>query len=129
MKNTKKKILIAEDEISLANALEKKFLEANFEVFVVHNGDDAVKIAFAEHPDLVLLDIIMPKKDGMTALKEIKVDKWGKEVPVILLTNLSDKEKVEDAIEYGVYDYLVKSDWKLSDVVKKVQEKLDIDDK
>lgn len=81
-------------------------------------------VALLWHPDLILLDIVMPKMDGMTMLAQLREDEWGKTARVITLTNLSDTEKVAEAIEHGSYEYLVKSDWKIEDVVAKVREKL-----
>lgn len=65
--------------------------------------------------------------DGMTMLKRLREDEWGKNVPVIILTNLVEGEKVSKALEKGVYDFLIKTDWELEDVVKRVREKLGID--
>ena len=113
----RKKILIIEDEISLLKVLSKKFEEEKFTILKARNGQEGLAMALREHPNLILLDIIMPKMDGMTMLNILRQDKWGKNVPVILLTNLSDAKKVETARSQGVYDYLVKSDWKLEDVI------------
>lgn len=88
------------------------------------NGEEGLEVALREHPDLILLDIIMPVMDGMTMLARLREDLWGKDAKVIMLTNLSDNEKVAETIAHGTYDYLVKSDWKLEDVVKKVRERL-----
>jgi len=108
----------------LANALNKKFSSEDFEVLVAKDGEEGLKKSLENHPHIILLDIIMPKLDGISMLKKLREDNWGKEVPVILLTNLSDSEKVAEGMEVGVYDYLVKSDWKIEDVVSKVKEKL-----
>lgn len=122
MKNGKK-ILVVEDEQALAKALISKLESSGFEVSWAQNGEECLKIAFGEYPDLILLDIIMPKMDGMTALNKLRQDSWGKNVPVIMLTNLSGAEDVNMATQNGVFDYLIKSDWRLEDVVKKVKEK------
>jgi DNA-binding response OmpR family regulator len=124
MGEKKKLLLVVEDEISLAQALEKKFSSENFEVLIAKDGEEGLAVALEMHPEIILLDIIMPKVDGITVLKKLREDSWGSTVPVIMLTNLSDAEKVAEATESGVYDYLVKSDWKIEDIVKKVNEKL-----
>jgi len=124
MVSESKKILIVEDEEPLRSALREKFTREGFSIIEGKDGEEGLNIALSEHPDLILLDIIMPKMDGMTVLKKLHEDKVGKEIPVILLTNLSDDQKVAEAIKEGVYEYLVKSDWKLSDLVKEVKEKL-----
>jgi DNA-binding response OmpR family regulator len=124
MEGTKKKILVVEDELPILQAIVDKFSRENFEVLQAKNGVEGVDIALKEKPDVVLLDIVMPEMDGLEALKKIRADEWGKEVPIFLLTNLSDMEKISEAVQIGIAGYLVKSDWKLEDVVVKVKEKL-----
>lgn len=119
-----KKILIVEDETSLRNALRDKLLLEGFIVLEAKNGEEGLGVALRDHPDLILLDIIMPKMDGLTMLKKLREDVWGKNTKVILLTNLSDNEKVSEALLQGSYDYLVKSDWKIEDVVTKIRARL-----
>ena len=120
----KKKILIVEDETILLNVLLKKFRNEGFLVMGEKNGEVGLERALKERPDLILLDIIMPVMDGMTMLAKLRTDKWGKDVPVIMLTNLNNSEDVEEASKHGVYDYLVKSNWRLEDVIGKVREAL-----
>jgi DNA-binding response OmpR family regulator len=127
MEDKKRKLLlIVEDEASLAKALDKKFSSENFEVIIAKDGEKGLSMALENHPEIILLDIVMPKLDGISMLKELRKDSWGSSVPIIMLTNLSDAEKVAEATESGVYDYLVKSDWKIADIVKKVNEVLKI---
>lgn len=120
----KKKILIVEDERSLLDILTRRFIDEKFEVVEALNGKEGLKVALKERPDLIILDIIMPVMDGMTMLKKLREDKWGKEVEVVILTNLSDVARVQESLSKGVYDYLVKSDWRLEDLVKKVKDKM-----
>ena len=120
----KNKILIVEDDLDLLEALKNKFIAEKFEVLESMNGEVGLEAAFRRHPNLILLDIVMPVMDGMTMLKKLRQDSWGKNVFVILLTNLSDESKVAEAMQHGVFDYLVKADWKIDDVVKKVRERL-----
>ena len=120
-------ILIVEDEISLRNALRDKFLRKGFLVLEAKDGEEGLSVALKNKPDLILLDIIMPKMDGMMMLKKLRQEnKWGGDVPVMLLSNLGgDDEKM--MVEIGkdrLVDYLVKSNWSLDEVVKKVKEKL-----
>jgi len=121
-----KKILIVEDEQDLREALTDKLTREGFEVLGAKNGEEGLKVALAARPDLILLDIVMPVMDGMTMMKKLREEnEWGKNVSVILLTNLSATDQiirgiVEDEPAY----YLVKSDWKIEDVVKKVRERL-----
>ncbi len=124
MPKPNKKILIVEDERPLREVLCDKFEANGFKAFKAKDGKEGLAVALKEHPDIILLDIIMPKMDGMTVLKKLREDKRGKDIPVILLTNLADDQKVAEATEEGVYGYLVKSDWKIADVVKMVEERL-----
>lgn len=124
MTNQVKKILIIEDEKSLVKALIKKLESEGFEVSVAYDGVEGLQKSLDEKPGLVLLDLILPKMDGMTYLAKLREDDWGKSVPVIILTNLSDDKKVLEAQKDGVYDYLIKTDWSLEDVIKMVKEKL-----
>ena len=108
---TKKKILIVDDEAPLSKVLKDKFESTGFEVLTAKNGEEGLMKAVTQKPDLILLDIVMPRLDGMTMLKKLREDEWGKGVEVILLTNLSDNDKVRQALKNNVYDYLIKSNW------------------
>ncbi|MFA6594394.1 MAG: response regulator [Candidatus Buchananbacteria bacterium] len=119
-----KKILIIEDEPSLAEALRQKLTKEKFDAVVAKDGQEGLVTALKNKPDLILLDIVMPVMDGLTMLEKLRQDKWGKNVPVIILSNLNEADKTAEAMAKGVYDYLVKSDWKLEDLVKKVREKI-----
>jgi len=123
----KKTILICEDEIPMLNTLVSKFRNEGFEVIEARNGEEGYRLALSRKPDLLLLDIVMPKMDGLSLMKKIRDDKWGSNVPIVLLTNLSDAEKVSEAAKYGVYDFLVKTDWRLDDIVALVKEKLGLE--
>ena len=122
--SNQKKVLIVEDEKSLMEALNKKFTAEGFKVVEAVNGKEGLDKSLSERPDVILLDIIMPVMDGMTMLKKLREDSWGKLANVVLLTNLSDPQRMEEALEKGAFDYLVKSDWRLEDVVKKVEGKI-----
>lgn len=119
-----KKILIVEDEPQMLRLLVDVLEKNKFEALTARDGAAALNIAKKEKPDLILLDIIMPKMDGLTMLYELRKDKWGKDAKVMILTNLSDAQSVSAALKSGVYDFLVKSDWQLKDLVKKIKDKL-----
>lgn len=121
-----KRILIAEDDESLLSVLSDNFTIAGFTVLGAVNGQEALNLALSEHPDMILLDIQMPVMDGLETLTKLRQDEWGKSAEVILLTNFSDTEKVAKAAGEGAYDYLVKSDWKIDDIVNKVKNKLGV---
>ncbi|MDO8505509.1 MAG: response regulator [bacterium] len=120
----KKIVLIVEDEVALLYAFKEEFMSAGFEVFEAKNGKEGLDIAIGKHPDMILLDILMPVMDGLTMLKKLREDAWGKNAQVIILTNLNDVQKVSEALTSVTFDYLVKADWKIEDIVKKVKERL-----
>lgn len=124
MKKSKKLILIIEDEKIACDALQNKFAREGFNTLCAGNGRDGISKAIKYSPDLILMDIIMPVMDGITALKKIRANKKISKIPVIILTNLSDSEKVEIAMASGVSDFLIKTDWTLAALVKKVKNKL-----
>ena len=127
MTTENKTILIVEDEQDLREALADKLTREAFTVLEAKNGKEGLDKALGEHPDLILLDIVMPEMDGMTVLRKLREDTWGKTVPVILLTNLSATEEsiIEEMVKYAPSHYLVKSDWKIKDVVEKIKETLE----
>ncbi len=120
----KKRILTVEDEAPLRSALVFKLANEGFEVLSAKNGEEGLQMALSEHPDLILLDIVMPKMDGMKVLENLRADAWGKTAQVIMLTNLSDNEKVSKAITNHAFDFFVKSDIKIQDVIDKIKAKL-----
>lgn len=122
----RKKILIVEDDITLSKAISYEFEQQDFDVFLASDGEEGLKAAELNMPDIILSDINMPKMDGMTMLKEMRKTDWGIDIPVIMLTNLSDEQRVLEALSQKAFYYLVKSDWDLSQIVEKVKEKLGI---
>ena len=122
----KTKILIVEDDPFLMNMYVTKFELENFDVSVAEDGDKGYKIAVKEMPDLIMLDIMLPKADGFEVLKKIKGAEKTKNIPVMLLTNLSQKEEIEKAIGLGAADYLIKAHYMPSEVVDKVKKALNI---
>lgn len=119
-----KKILIAEDELAMQNALMDKFKREGCVVFGAENGEVAMTLAAKEQPDLILLDILMPKMTGMEVLEKIReASAWGKKIPIIMLTNLPADEKImAGVVKNEPSYYLIKSDWKLYEVVEKARE-------
>ena len=120
------KILIVEDDESLRNALCDKFIKEGFTVLKAQDGEEGLKMALQQHPDLILLDILMPKMDGLTMLRKFRETDKDKKVPVILLSNLSDVKDISEALSLGAKEYLVKTAWKLEDLVAKVNERIKI---
>jgi len=126
MSTQSKKILLIEDDKSLLSLLTDALKQENFLVLMATDGEEGLRVALEERPDLILLDLILPRLDGLTMLKRLRDTDQGKDVPVIVLSNLSDAEEVSKAMESGAYDFLVKSDWKMEDVVEKVKRRLGV---
>jgi CheY-like chemotaxis protein len=120
-----KTILIVEDEMGMRDSL-KEILETNgYIVVTAEDGVQALEVVAAEKEvSLILLDIILPKKDGFEVLKELKENEKTKEIPVVLTTNLSDPKDIQKALDLGATTYLVKSNYSLADIVAKVDEVL-----
>jgi DNA-binding response OmpR family regulator len=125
----KKKILIIEDEEAMQKVISEAFDNQEFTVLTANDGEEGLDISLKEHPDLILLDILMPKMDGMVMLRKLRLDEWGKLVPVIILTNVSPNANsvIDSVLEYEPAYYLVKSDVKLEGIVEKVKEVLRIE--
>jgi DNA-binding response OmpR family regulator len=113
---TKEKILIVEDELSIAKALSLLFTKHGYEVSVAGDGAAGLAAAAESKPDVILLDIIMPKMDGMTMLGKLKENSDTQDIPVIILTNLSSQESVTKSFESGGTDYLIKVDYSLFEI-------------
>ena len=127
MNNQAKKILVVDDEAATRKALADKLTQAGFTILEATDGEAGLASALTEHPDLILLDIVMPKMDGMNVLKKLREDAWGKQVPVILLTVLNpDDNMIKDVSAHEPSYYLIKTDWRLDDVVAKVKERLGV---
>ncbi len=119
-----KKILIIENEIATRKILADKLTREKFTVLQAANGEDGLKMALEEKPDLILLDIFMPKMNGTEVLNALHKNKWGKNVPVIVLSNINDDHEILKLIKHGNYDYLIKTNHNLSSIVAKIKAKL-----
>ena len=121
--NNSKKILIVEDETPLRTALVDTLLNEGFEVLESKNGEEGLSVALSDKPDLILLDLLMPKMNGLQVMEKLRSDSWGKEVPIIVLTNRAPDDKImSDVIKYEPAFYLVKATLNLDEVVEKVRE-------
>ena len=121
MEERKKILLIIEDDATLSRALKDAFAIPGLDVLMASDGIMGLEMAIARHPDLILLDIVLPKMNGIEMLKKLRQDSWGKGARVIILTNLSEQEKIADALESDAYEYLVKVEWELPALVKKIR--------
>ena len=119
--NKKYNILIVEDEDATRLALKDKLENNGYNILQAPNGLEGFDMAIKNKPDLILLDIVMPVMDGLTMLRNLRKDDWGKKARVIMLTNLSDPEKEEETSKSGVFGYFVKSNWKLVDLLSTIK--------
>lgn len=119
------KILFIEDEPNLQKAIGEVLKQEGFEILAALDGEKGLEVAKKEKPDLILLDLILPKKDGFEVLRDLKADKELKDIPVIILTNLEGTGDVEKALDLGATTYLVKANYELEDVLKKIKEVLE----
>ncbi len=116
------RVLLVEDDEMLHTMYTQKFTKEGYEVLSGYNGAEGIKIAEAEKPDVILLDIIMPKMDGFVALKKLKKNDATKDIPVILLTNLGQEEDIRKGKELGAADYFIKANHTPQEVVDKAKE-------
>jgi DNA-binding response OmpR family regulator len=120
-KRTAKKILIIEDEIALQHVLRDKLREAGYDVLIASDGEEGLVLALAEHPNLILLDIVMPKVGGLAMLRTLRADVWGKNAHVFILTNVHGSDEKSESINQHVAKYFVKSDINLEDLLWSVK--------
>lgn len=120
-----KKILIVDDEADLRSALGSGLRAEGYDVIEAVNGEEGLVMAIKEKPDLILLDLIMPKLDGFGMMEQLREDAWGKNAKVVLLSVLEDVDTISKVLNRGGYDYIVKTDWKLQEIVEKIKAKLE----
>lgn len=118
------KIALVEDDSFLANMYETKLNLEGFEVKKALDGEAGVALIREEKPDVILLDILLPKLDGWEVLKSVKKDAAVKDIPVILLTNLGQEEDVQKGLDLGAVDYLIKAHFVPQEVIEKIKEVL-----
>ncbi|MBC8464879.1 MAG: response regulator [Parcubacteria group bacterium] len=121
---TQKKILVVEDEKPLRRAVCDTLIHEGFVALEAKDGQEGVTQAITHKPDLILMDILMPNMDGRAALKEIRANPATEQIPVVMLTNMSDMSYVAEVTSYPKVDYLVKSDWSITDVLGKIRQML-----
>ena len=118
------KVLIVDDDAFLSGIYATKLELEGFAVVSARDGDEGLKAASRELPDLILLDVLMPKLDGFEVLKRLKADEATKDIPVIMLTNLGQKEDVEKGLSEGAVDYLIKAHFVPAEAVAKIKKVL-----
>jgi two-component system alkaline phosphatase synthesis response regulator PhoP len=119
-----KKILIIEDEKILLALLDKKLRELGYETSLAEDGEEGIKRLDQDNPDLILLDIIMPKMGGFEVLEAMQKNPEWKKVPVIIISNSGQPVEISRALDLGVKDYLIKTQFDPKEVIEKVQKQL-----
>ncbi len=112
-----KKVLVIEDDRFLVKAYEAKLKGEGFSVSVAHDGEEGIAKIEAEKPDIILLDLIMPRMDGFDVLEEMQKHKEWKKIPVLILTNLGQEDDRKRGLKLGAKDYIVKADYSLAQIV------------
>ncbi len=123
MAESKKTIMIVEDDAFVVDIYRKKLQEENFDIIVASNGMEALEKLQKDNivPDLILLDIVMPQMNGLDFMRKLREDEKMAKIPVILLTNMSQKEDVDTGLELGAKDYLIKSHFTPGEVLSKIK--------
>ncbi|PIS38873.1 MAG: response regulator [Candidatus Nealsonbacteria bacterium CG08_land_8_20_14_0_20_43_11] len=121
-----KKILFIEDEFALQKTLGDVLHQEGYEMISALDGETGLRLAKSAKPDVILLDLILPRVHGFTVLKQLKEDEETKAIPVIVLTNLEEMGDINRAIELGATTYLVKAQYSLEEVLEKVKKVLSL---
>lgn len=121
MNPTGKKVIIAEDDEHISKVYEIKLAREGINVLVARDGEEAIAKIIAEKPNLIILDLMIPKKDGFAVLGEVRKDPAIAHIPILVLSNLGQQKDQERAMSLGANEYLIKVDYPIQDVVDKVK--------
>ena len=116
-----KQILFIEDESALQKTVGEVLRQEGFEVLPALNGEIGIRLAKEKKPDLIIVDLVLPKRNGFEVIEDLKEDEGTKDIPIIVLTNLEDLKGIQRAIDLGATTYLVKSNYRLEEVVEKIK--------
>ena len=119
-----KKILIIEDDKFLRELIDRKLVKEGYETSEAIDGEEGIKKIKSEKPDLILLDLILPGIDGFEVLSKMKDDPFLSQIPVIILSNLGQKEDVEKGLKLGAIDYLIKAHFTPGEIIEKIRANL-----
>ncbi len=123
--NNQKTILIVEDDSMLSNSLQGACASAGYAVSVAHDGEEGLNMALANRPNVVLLDIMMPKMDGLEVLKNLNAQMGEAKPAIFMFTNLTDMDKIAAALSDGAAGYFIKAQTPLDDILAKIKEVLE----
>ncbi len=125
MDTDKKTVLVVEDDVALRKVLCDRLTDDGFNVAQAADGEEGLLQTTLKHPDIIILDVFMPKMDGISMLAKLRSrDEWGKNVRVIVLTNSTDAETISKVAGFGSTEFLIKSEWGLEALVARVRENL-----
>jgi DNA-binding response OmpR family regulator len=116
-----KTILIVEDDTILRDLISQKLKKENYDIVEAVDGEEGLKKAKEKKPDIILLDLILPGIDGFGVLEQIKKDPEIDKIPVVILSNLGQKEEIEKGMSLGAADFLIKAHFTLSEIVEKIK--------
>lgn len=119
-----KTVLLIEDEQDIRESVAEALTDAGFEVTTAPDGITGLKLALEQHPELILLDLVMPGYDGHTVLEKLRQDRWGKTARVVVLSSMDDVGNIAGAHEGNITDYLIKAHSSLDDIVAKVRKSM-----
>lgn len=119
-----KVVLIVEDEAELAEILSSALKKAGLKPIIAKDGEQGLKLALKKNPDLILLDLVLPKKSGIEVLETLRHQKPDLKTPIIILTNLTDAVTINKALQNGVANFLVKSNWDINALVTEIKSAL-----
>lgn len=118
----KKTILLVEDDRILCDAISKKLDKEGYQTVLAYNGEEGLRMVAESKPDLILLDVLMPKMNGLTMLEKLR--ETDEKTPVIILTNFDDDKKVAEAVKNKAAGYLLKSNYSLEDIIGEINKNL-----
>ncbi len=118
----KKKLLIIEDDVSLIDIFKTAIDDKKYNVIIATEGDEGVKKAVAELPNGIVLDILLPGKNGFDVLIELKNNSKTKKIPVIILSNIGQEEEIKRGLQLGADDYMIKADFTIDQVLNKIDQ-------
>ncbi|MEO8580966.1 MAG: response regulator [Patescibacteria group bacterium] len=116
-----KKVLVVEDDKFLANAYRAGFEGEGLEVSLAFDGEEALAMANQTKPDVIILDILIPKIDGFSVLQQLKANKELEHIPVIIASNLGQKQDIDKGLELGATDFIIKSESSVTEILNKIK--------
>lgn len=114
------KVLIIEDEVSLLDVLQKKLEKEGYQVFAAYDGEEGLRQMEAVKPDVVLLDIVMPRINGMEVLQKMQQSKSMSQIPVLIISNSGEPVEIDRALKLGAKDYIIKTEFDPQEVLEKM---------